>query len=57
MVCVWVSAWEGSAQLDDGVQAIQVVQNPVDQRLKGRSAWLRSVRERVQSHLGGSNVL
>ena len=57
MVCVWVSAWQGSAQLDDGVQAIQVVQHPVDQQLKGRSAWLRSARERVQRTTDGRHAL
>lgn len=40
MICVWVSAWEGSKRLPGGEQAIRVVQLPVDHRRKGRSAWL-----------------
>ena len=47
MVCVWVTAWEGSRQLREGEQAIQIIQAPVDTRLKGSSAWLRAVRLRV----------
>ena len=46
MTCVWVVAWEGSRHLRDGEQAIQVIQNPVDIRLKGRSAWLRAARQK-----------
>ena len=44
--CVWVNAWEGSQKMPDGVRAIQVIQHPVDIRLKGKSAWLRAVRAR-----------
>ena len=47
MKCVWVLAWEGNKrlgdQIDDGDYPIQVVQPPVDNRLIGRSAWLREV--------------
>lgn len=46
MVCVWVSAWEGSQHIRDGVQAIQVIQAPLDSRLSNTSSWLRAVRER-----------
>ena len=46
MPCVWVMAWEGSQKLAEGEQAIQIIQAPVDLRLKGRSAWLRSARLR-----------
>ena len=46
MPCVWVTAWEGSQHIRNGEQAIQIVQAPVDARLKGSSAWLRAVRER-----------
>ena len=46
MRCVWVTAWVGSQLIRDGEQAIQIIQAPVDTRLKGSSAWLRAVRHR-----------
>lgn len=46
MKCVWVMAWEGSRKLGERGKAIQVVQLPVDARLKGSSAWLRALRRR-----------
>ena len=44
MTCVWVKAWEGSQRLDPPEQALQIIQMPVDARLKGRSSWLRALR-------------
>ena len=46
MDCVWVLAWEGNKQLAEGDYPIQLVQPPVDDRLRGTSAWLRAVRNR-----------
>lgn len=46
MTCVWVTAWEGSKRLRDGEQAIQVIQSPIDVRLKSSSAWLRAARNK-----------
>ncbi|MEL0161849.1 MAG: methylenetetrahydrofolate reductase C-terminal domain-containing protein, partial [Halieaceae bacterium] len=48
MTCVWVNAWEGSQQIG-AEQTIQIIQAPVDNRLKGRSAWLRALRIKVRS--------
>ena len=48
MTCVWVNAWEGSQQIG-AEQTIQIIQAPVDNRLKGRSAWLRALRIKVGS--------
>lgn len=45
MRCVWVEAYRGAERVADGVEAMRRVQLPVDQRLKGHSAWLRVVRE------------
>jgi hypothetical protein len=45
MRCVWVDAWEGSGRMRDG-SGIQRVQSPLAQGLRGRSAWLREVREK-----------
>ena len=45
MKCVWVEAYRGSQRIPDGVQAMSKVQFAVDQRLQGRSSWLRVVRE------------
>ena len=47
MVCVWVTSWEGSQRIGNTESTIQVIQPPVDVRLKGTSAWLRSVRKRL----------
>ena len=53
MVCVWVTSWEGSKRIGDIESTIQVIQAPVDVRLKGTSAWLRAVRKRLGLPLGG----
>jgi hypothetical protein len=47
MKCVWVEAFRGSRRIDGGVDAMSQVQVAVDQRLKGRSSWLRVVREKT----------
>ena len=48
MDCVWVLAWEGNRRLEEQEYPIQFVQPPVDNRLRGTSAWLREVRERTR---------
>jgi hypothetical protein len=45
MKCVWVEAYRGSERIPGGVAAMTKVQFAVDQRLAGRSSWLRVVRE------------
>jgi hypothetical protein len=45
MRCVWVEAYHGSERIPGGVAAMTKVQLAVDQRLAGRSSWLRVVRE------------
>ena len=47
MTCVWINAWEGSQRIGTPEQTIKVIQPPVDNRLKGRSAWLRALRIRT----------
>jgi hypothetical protein len=47
MKCVWVQAWNGAARIPGGTGKITQLQPPVDHRLKGRSAWLRVVREQT----------
>lgn len=47
MTCVWVKAWEGSQRIGTPETTIQVIQPPVDNRLQGRSAWLRALRQRL----------
>ncbi|MCE9684424.1 methylenetetrahydrofolate reductase C-terminal domain-containing protein [Halomonas alkalisoli] len=49
MRCVWVEAWEGSRRMKHG-DRIQVVQQPVDFRLKDSSSWLRVVRKLADQH-------
>ncbi len=51
MVCVWVTSWEGSKLVGNLESTIQVIQAPVDVRLKGTSAWLHAVRKRVRARL------
>ena len=43
MPCVWVKAFEGSRRMRSGAR-IEAPLPPVDQRLKGSSAWLRVAR-------------
>lgn len=45
MPCVWVEAWRGQ-QLMGGSESILHVHFPVDNRLRGRSSWLREVRQK-----------
>jgi len=47
MKCVWVQAWEGSQRMRTGVKILDV-QKPVDNRLKGRSSWLKVVRDKTE---------
>ncbi len=46
MRCVWVAAYEGSRRIPGGIAAMSQVQFAVDQRLQGRSSWLREAREK-----------
>ena len=46
MKCVWVQAYEGSERIPGGVAAMREMQFAVDQRLQGKSSWLRVVREK-----------
>jgi len=47
MKCVWVQAWEGAQRMQTGM-AILEVQKPVDNRLKGRSSWLKVLRDKTE---------
>lgn len=47
MTCVWVLAWEGNKRFRENGYPIQQLQPPVDNRLIGRSAWLREVRSKA----------
>ncbi len=49
MKCVWVEAFRGSQRIDGGIAAMSQAQFAVDQRLKGRSSWVRVVREKTGS--------
>ena len=46
---MWVNAWEGSQKIGTPEDTIKIIQPPVDNRLKGRSAWLRALRLRTES--------
>jgi hypothetical protein len=49
MKCVWVEAYRGSQRIPGGVEAMAQVQFAVDQRLQGRSSWLKVVREKTEA--------
>ena len=54
MTCVWVLAWEGNKRFRENGYPIQVVQPAVDNRLIGKSAWLREVRLRAEMKGGAA---
>ena len=47
MRCVWVEAYHGSERIPGGLDGMRQVQYAIDQRLQGRSSWLRVVREKT----------
>ena len=53
MRCVWVDAWEGSRRMRDD-SGIQCVQPPLAQDHRGRSSWLREVREKRDHRFFGT---
>ena len=53
MRCVWVDAWEGSRRMRDD-SGIQRVQPPLAQDHRGRSSWLREVREKRDHRFFGT---
>ena len=48
MPCVWLDAWRGGAQIEEGVRIVQI-QAPVDHRLQGSSSWLRAVSRKLEA--------
>jgi hypothetical protein len=48
MKCVWVDAYDGSTGMKYSERILEF-QPAVDHRMKGSSAWLREVRQRVGS--------
>jgi len=46
MPCVWVQAWQGSQRMRAHDNILKV-QKPVDQSLRGSSAWLRVTAEKA----------
>lgn len=55
MRCVWLEAAEGSRRMrgGDGIQNVQVC---MDNRLQGRSSWLREARENVRQRAAAQEV-
>jgi len=53
MRCVWVEAYHGSERIPGGLAAMSGVQAAVDQRLQGRSSWLRVVRAATEPPAAG----
>ena len=56
MRCVWVDAWEGSRRMRGGDDILSVQVN-IDNRLQGRSSWLREVRETINQRKGIREVV
>lgn len=48
MRCVWVGAWQGSQQVDDGGSLSKLLP-PTDHSLRGSSAWINLLREKAGS--------
>ncbi len=46
MRCVWVEAWKGAGQMKNGGDIV-TIQIAVDHRLKGKSSWLKVVRDKA----------
>ena len=44
MRCVWVEAWAGSQKMRHGDAIKSLALQPVDNRLRGKSSWLREVQ-------------
>jgi len=57
MDCVWVLAWEGNKRMRVTEYPIRHVQPPVDNRLRGTSAWLRAVRQKVRLKENSSDAI
>jgi hypothetical protein len=55
MKCVWVLAWEGNKRFRENGYPIQTVQPAVDNRLIGKSAWLREMQLRVGMSVGAAH--
>lgn len=49
MPCVWVQAWDGANHMRQGRERMLAVQKPVDQSLRGSSAWLRVTAEAARA--------
>ena len=56
MRCVWLDAIEGGRRMR-GSDAIQRVQDCIDNQSQGRSSWLREVREKVRQRTGIQEVV
>lgn len=56
MMCVWVLAWEGNKRMRTREYPIQFLQDPVDNRLMGSSAWLRALRLKIENSVETSEV-
>jgi hypothetical protein len=56
MRCVWLEAYRGAERIPDGVGAMRAIQFAVDQRLQGRSSWLRVVRDKTEPPAAPSPV-
>lgn len=48
MVCVWVQAWQRSRLMNEYKQDILLIQAPLNNQLKGTSAWLNEINPQVQ---------
>jgi hypothetical protein len=57
MKCVWVEAYRGSERIAGGVEAMMKLQFAVDQRLQGRSSWLKVVREKTAASGAAAKAL
>jgi len=48
MPCVWIDAYQGSLQIDDGARIIEI-QPALDHRLAKTSSWLHELRKKKKT--------
>lgn len=48
MACVWVQAWQRSQKMHDYQGDISMIQAPLNNQLKGTSAWINDLNQEVR---------
>ena len=51
--CVWVQAWQRSTHMQDDGDQINAIQPPLNNQLKGTSAWINDMNAEIRLHPKG----